>query len=81
MTEDELINAIQKALANHLAGDAAKHNDDHEFIQMLKDREKRRVERWRKFQLSFIGGVALLFLSGMVWLGSFILEHLGVHLK
>lgn len=52
------------------------HDKHHKFIDLLIEREERRREGWRKFKLSFIGGIALATVSGLIWLGALVIEFL-----
>ena len=73
MTKEELAEAITCALDNR---DHAEHEEDHSFIQMLKEREGRRIKRIEKFQQSFIGALAVAMVSGLAWIGSIVLHYL-----
>lgn len=52
------------------------HQEDHDFVQILKEERRIRHERWEKFEKSLIGGAAIAFLGFLGWIGTIILEHL-----
>lgn len=74
MTKEDMKVLLCEALdeRNTIGGD--QHHIDHEFITMLKKREERRIIRVEKFKLSFIGGIALALVSGLIWLGTTLLN-------
>lgn len=80
MTEEQLIEALKKALEESLPASTT-HREDHEFLHMLKAREARRLERVEKFKLSAIGGLGIAVVSGLIWVGKIIIEYLGHHIK
>lgn len=76
LTKEDVQDVMREALDNRNAIGGEKHHNDHEFIQMLKDREQRRVDRIEKFKMSFVGGIALSLLGGLIWLGKWALVHM-----
>lgn len=51
------------------------------FVEMQIKREERRQKLWMNFKLSFIGGLALVVLGWLMWMGTVIVEHLGIHIR
>jgi len=75
LTKEDLQNVLREALDERNAIGGDQHHNDHEFIQMLKDREERRFKRVEKFKMSFIGGIALSMLGGLIWVGKWAIVH------
>ena len=78
LTKEDLRDVVRKVLdeRNDMGGQG--HDNDHEFIQMLKDREERRFKRVEKFKMSFIGGIALSLLGALIWVGKWAMVHIHV---
>jgi len=76
MDTSEIEQAMNKVLNDHRNISQEVHSDDHEFIAMLKGREKRRVELWQKFKTSFIGTLATSFVAMLIWIGTLVIEAL-----
>ena len=76
LTKEDLQTVVREVLLerNTIGGD--QHSNDHEFIQLLKDREQKRVARVEKFKMSIIGTAATSFFMAFVWLGTFLWAHL-----
>ena len=73
--KDEIIAATLEAL------DRRRHDDVEEqeiraFIKLLMERERRSVDRIRKFQLSFIGAVAVTIVGFLAFIGQFVFDHI-----
>lgn len=79
MDEETLAKAIMKAFEQHDAIYPL-HREDHDFIQMLKRREERRIQTWNKFRMSFVGAVAIGVVSLLMWVGKIVIDHIG-HMK
>ena len=74
MEKKELVAALHEALGERHSIDAELHNDHHEFIDMLREREKRRIALWQKFRLSFVGALATTLVGVLIWLGGLVLS-------
>lgn len=66
--------AMNEVLNEHRNVDQETHSNDHDFIAMLKRREKKRAERWQKFITSSIGAAAVGFVTLLGWIGTLIIE-------
>jgi len=74
LSKEELTEVIKDAVqAAH--GVSENHKDDHEFIQLLKRKEERKEARVEKFKLSAIGTLGVMVVTGLMWIGRFIVEH------
>lgn len=75
ITKEDLQDIIRETFEekNTIGGET--HHNDHEFIQLLKDRERKREARVEKFKMSFIGGIAMAILGGLIWIGQWALAH------
>lgn len=76
LTKKDLQDVIRECLVDQNAVGGEQHHHDHEFIQLLKDREQRRVDRVEKFKSSLIGGVAISLIGGLIWIGQWAAAHL-----
>ena len=74
MTQDEFKQVLEEVLQSRRVIDEDTHRIHHRFIQVQIERDERRAEMWRRFKLSFIGGLALAVLGFLGWLGSLILS-------
>jgi len=75
LTKKDMQEVMREALDERSAIGGEQHHNDHEFVQLLMEREERRMARIEKFKLSFIGGFALSLLGGLVWLGRWLISH------
>lgn len=81
MTPEQFKMALNEVLNENRTVEQEVHTADHKLIAELKpyfiqwmERQKRISKLWQKFQLSFIGSAAVVVVSGLVWVGSLILE-------
>jgi len=68
--------AMNEVLNDHRNISQELHSDDHEFIAMLKERERKRVEFWQKAKLSFVGTIASTLVVVLAWIGMLVIEAL-----
>jgi len=73
--KDELVEAILEAMDQRRKISNNEHADHHAFIKLLMEREERRVERMRKFQLSFIGAIAVGIVGALGFIGQFVFDY------
>lgn len=76
LTKEDMQEVMREALDERNAIGGEQHHNDHEFLQILIEREERRVQRVEKFKLSFIGGIALSILGGLIWIGKWAVAHI-----
>lgn len=79
LTKEDMQDVMREVLLERNAVGGEQHHNDHEFIQLLKEREERRVARIEKFKLSMIGTMATAITGAMIWLGTVIWEHVFKH--
>lgn len=75
LTKKDLQDVVREAFNERSAIGGEQHHVDHEFIQMLKVREERRIARIEKFKMSLIGGTAMALVSGLIWVGALIWDY------
>lgn len=75
LTKEDMQDVLREILVEQNAIGGEQHHHDHEFIQLLKDRELRRVARVEKFKQSIIGTVATMLVGAVIWVGKLILDH------
>ena len=83
MTPDEFKEMLWEALNEKRSILDQEHAELHkilkEILPCLKDfldERRKRKQMWDKFRLSFIGGLALAFITVLTWLGSIVVEHI-----
>ena len=81
MTPEEIREIIRDTILELKSADDCYPEHHKKFVDMLIKRDERRQERWKKFTLSFIGGTALVIVGWLIWAGTVVLEHLGVHVR
>lgn len=79
LTKEDMQDVMREVLQERGAIGGEQHHNDHEFIQLLKDREEQRLARVEKFKMSLIGTMATALTGGLVWLGTVIWEHAFKH--
>jgi len=71
---------LERVITKVLNAREARHEHDElmerrcKFVDELIDREQRRRDAWKKFKMSFIGGLALAVLGFLGWVGTLIVE-------
>jgi len=75
VSKEDIKTLLREALDERNAIGGDQHHVDHEFIQMLKLREERRIARIEKFKLSFVGGAAMALVSGLIWIGTVVWDY------
>lgn len=78
LTKEDLQDVIRETLDERSAIGGEQHHNDHEFVQMLMNREQRRLNRIEKFKMSFIGGIALSLLGVLIWIGKWAAAHIHI---
>ena len=74
MNKDELTEVLKEVLHEHKVGT---YPETHrKFVDMEIQRRESRKELWRRFKLSFVGGLALAVLGSLVWIGELVIEAL-----
>lgn len=76
MEREEIKAVVAEAVRECLIGAQPSCCKYDEFITILVQREERRKKHWEKFQLSLIGGAAMVLLGWLAWIGSVVLEAL-----
>lgn len=76
LTKEDLQDVMREVLLERNAIGGEQHHTDHEFIQLLQERERQRLRRVDKFKMSMIGTAASACFAFAVWLGTFIWTHL-----
>lgn len=79
MNKQDITDAVVEAMTAHRSIDAETHQDHHAFISLMMEREARRADRRRKFELSFIGGLAIGAIGFLSWIGSLLVEGIKSH--
>lgn len=72
--EETLERILRHVLHEKRQVDEETHSSHHRYIDILIEKEERRKEAWRKFKLSFIGGLALALLGALSWVGTLVIE-------
>jgi hypothetical protein len=70
LTKEDLQTVFREAFDERNTIGGEQHHTEHSFIQVLMEREQRRINRLEKFKMSFVGAVAVALVSGLVWLGT-----------
>lgn len=80
MDKDELTlmleNALTKVLNEGRSITDEQHRLDHEWLERQRENDRKWAARWEKLQTSIIGGIALLILGGLGWVGKIVIEHI-----
>lgn len=80
MDKDELTlmleNALTKVLNEGRSITDEQHRLDHEWLERQRENDRKWAVRWEKLQTSIIGGIALLILGGLGWVGKIVIEHI-----
>ena len=83
MSPDEFKKMLWEVLNENRSIPDQEHTEHHKILKdilpSLKeflDERKHRKQMWDKFRLSFIGGLALAFITVLTWLGSIVVEHI-----
>jgi len=74
ITKKDLSDALDEVLNKKRVIDDDTHKLHHQFIAMQIEKQERRDELFRKFQASFVGGVALGLLGFLGWIGKYVLD-------
>lgn len=72
--EEALEDVLRRVLHEKRHIEDEMHASHHKYINLLIEREERRKEAWRKFKMSFIGGLGLTALGALIWLGKLMIE-------
>lgn len=79
LNKQEIMEAVVEAMTAHRSIDAETHQDHHAFIMLMMEREARRVDRVKRFQMSFIGAIAVVMVGFLVWVGQVVIQGVGAH--
>jgi hypothetical protein len=69
MDPNQFEEVLTKVLNQNRAISEERHKLDHDFTTVLRERYKKREAMWEKFRLSLIGGIAMMLLGGLTWIG------------
>lgn len=72
MERDDLKAVLEEVLHQKRTIDEETHITHHRFVQRQIERDERRQELFRRFRLSFVGGLAMAVLGFLGWLGTLI---------
>jgi hypothetical protein len=76
MTKEELREVMEEVLNHRRTIDDDRHDAHHRFIESELLRRERREAAWEKFRMSFIGGMALLLIGALTWVGQLVIDAL-----
>lgn len=81
MLNDEQFDEFKQFVAELIAPpgviDTRQHHDDHEFIEILREREQRAQERWENIKTQLLGW-GIVGIAGMI--GTWAANKMGIHL-
>lgn len=73
---DQLKEVLTEVLQSGRSIDDKTHKTHHKFVEDLIIRAEKREKKRQKFELSFIGAMAVSFAGFMVWIGMLVLDAL-----
>lgn len=77
MTRDELRQTLHQVLEERRSIDDKRHADDHQFIKLLRERERRRIERIERLKTQIIGwGIISSVGAGVSAIGYGVMQYI-----
>lgn len=75
LTDKQLEATLEKILNSRRSVDEKMHADHHAFLMAYIEHWETRQKVWQRFKLSFVGGIAMAIVAGLIWVGKLVIEH------